>query len=179
MLQARHTSTQAARAFRLPSVSVLRHHPLVCSATSSRGPSQRRFAVDLASIDSKWRQVWETNRKNAEEGADTGKKQHKFVLPMFPYPSGTLHLGHLRVYTIADVTARYHSLKGNDVLLPMGWDAFGLPAENAALERGVAPAGWTHSNIAKMKEQLELMNGSWDWKNVCTLLSKDMVVYGS
>jgi leucyl-tRNA synthetase len=94
---------------------------------------------------------------------------------MFPYPSGYLHLGHLRVYTIADVVARFHSLQGSNVLLPMGWDAFGLPAENAAIERGVNPATWTKMNIAKMKEQLALMNGSWNWP--CELATCDPSFY--
>ncbi len=82
---------------------------------------------------------------------------------MFPYPSGNLHLGHLRVYAIADVVARFYRLQGQAVLLPMGWDSFGLPAENAAIERGIQPAPWTRDNIARMRAQLDRMNGSWDW----------------
>ena len=140
-------------------MTTLKYTPL------SNAISKRWYAIDLVSIDEKWRNKWKESEVS-NKVANNGKKDDHYVLPMFPYPSGTLHLGHLRVYTIADVIARFRSLNGNKVLLPMGWDAFGLPAENAALERGIAPGIWTKSNIAKMKEQLEFMNGSWDWDRV-------------
>ncbi|MGN6268440.1 MAG: leucine--tRNA ligase [Sphingomonas sp.] len=111
--------------------------------------------------DAAWQKVWDERRTFA--ASNTSSKPHAYVLEMFPYPSGRIHMGHVRNYTMGDVLARYKRMTGHEVLHPMGWDAFGMPAENAAMEKGVAPGGWTRQNIATMKAQLKRLGFALDW----------------
>jgi leucyl-tRNA synthetase len=113
-------------------------------------------------IEEKWQKYWE-EREVFRVDEDPSKQKY-YLLEMFPYPSGKIHMGHVRNYSIGDVIARYKTMKGLNVLHPMGWDAFGMPAENAAIERGIQPATWTHENIDYMKEQLKRLGFGYDWR---------------
>ncbi|MES2290127.1 MAG: leucine--tRNA ligase [Pseudomonadota bacterium] len=111
--------------------------------------------------DARWQAEWETRQSFAADSAST--KPRAYVLEMFPYPSGRIHMGHVRNYAMGDVLARYKRMTGHEVLHPMGWDAFGMPAENAAMERGVHPGDWTRANIAAMRAQLKRLGLAIDW----------------
>ncbi len=129
-------------------------------------PASRYNARDA---EARWQHAWRAN--NVFDTPGPNGKPDYFVLEMFPYPSGNLHMGHVRNYTLGDVVARFRRAQGYNVLYPMGWDAFGLPAENAAIQRGVHPGKWTLENIANMREQLKSIGLSYDWsREVVTCL---------
>src|SRR5215831_8227649 len=118
-------------------------------------------AYDPKKIETKWQGHWEEHR--SFQAREDAAKPKFYLLEMFPYPSGRIHMGHVRNYSIGDVLTRFLRMRGLNVLHPMGWDAFGLPAENAAIENRIHPAKWTYANIAEMKAQLKRMGFSYDW----------------
>ena len=133
-------------------------------------------------VEGKWQARWE--KEGIYEVSDFSDRPKYYCLEMFPYPSGKLHMGHVRNYSIGDVVARFKTMQGFHVLHPMGWDAFGLPAENAAIKHGgIHPAEWTIDNIDNMRAQLKQMGISYDWnREVATchgLLSLDPVAFSS
>ena len=120
---------------------------------------ETRFGALAA--DARWQAAWDA--ANSFATTDSSDKPKAYILEMFPYPSGRIHMGHVRNYAMGDVLARFKRMTGHDVLHPMGWDAFGMPAENAAMEKGVHPGGWTRDNITAMRAQLKRLGLAIDW----------------
>ncbi len=129
------------------------------SAAPSSAPSANKY--NFRETEAKWQTTWRDN-KTFSVNVDVTRPKY-YVLEMFPYPSGRIHMGHVRNYTLGDVVARLKRAQGFNVLHPMGWDAFGLPAENAAIQNNTHPAKWTQQNIETMKAQLKTMGLSYDW----------------
>lgn len=126
---------------------------------------------DFKAFEAKWQRIWE--EREAFRVMEDPAKPKYYCLEMYPYPSGKIHMGHVRNYSIGDVVARYFRMRGCNVLHPMGWDSFGLPAENAAIEHGVHPAAWTYDNIGYMRKQLKQMGLSYDWEREITSSDPD------
>jgi len=126
-------------------------------------------------IEEKWQAFWDAHQSFRVSAEDDGRQKY-YVLEMFPYPSGRIHMGHVRNYTIGDVIARYKAMRGFKVLHPMGWDSFGMPAENAAIQNKTHPAAWTYANIDIMRAQLKRIGFSYDWQR--ELATSDVGYYG-
>src|ERR1700742_991374 len=131
-------------------------------------PTSTEARYNPAEIEAKWQARWDAQPELYATEPQTTSKPKYYVLGMLPYPSGQLHMGHVRNYSIDDALARYMWMRGYNVLHPMGWDAFGLPAENAALKNNTPPKQWTLSNIAAMKRQMSRLGLAYDWRNEIT-----------
>ncbi|RQD78460.1 class I tRNA ligase family protein, partial [Desulfonatronospira sp. MSAO_Bac3] len=121
---------------------------------------ERRYSPE--ETEKKWQQIWEEHKTFEVTHKETDRPRY-YVLEMFPYPSGRIHMGHVRNYSIGDVVARMKMMQGYNVLHPMGWDAFGMPAENAAIKNNTHPAHWTYQNIDYMRSELKRLGYSYDW----------------
>src|SRR5687768_273022 len=155
----RYGSTDAVTEQKRAAVGVQPETETGTAAVSAEVPEEGTYS--FAAMEAKWPQVWEDLKVFTP--VDDGSRERRYVLDMFPYPSGDLHMGHAEAFAMGDVVARYLRLKGYDVLHPIGWDSFGLPAENAAIKRNAHPSEWTYANIETQAASFKRYAISADW----------------